>query len=245
MPVKTYPDYGRSETGFPSPDIDLTELAARLGSVNTYRRDGKVIFYDPFEIQSWIFLAGGGAGCKAEITTAQKLRGYSSLLLTPGSSNPFTSEIVKYFPPLPNRRYGVEVAVSPGSALANTGYLFNVFCNKYLNTEATVGGFQIDYIAEQLKYYNSAATWEYLADLPDPNYDIPRWANVKIVLDFNTRNTIRILWGEQTFTINQPMYQFTSVDIGDTMYLNIEARDTNGMQRPVYVSDLIITIDEP
>ncbi len=44
--LATYPDYGNVGTNQAQPDIDNTELAARLGAVNASFRSGRVIFMD-------------------------------------------------------------------------------------------------------------------------------------------------------------------------------------------------------
>lgn len=244
MPIRTYPDYGRSESGFPSPDIDLTELAARTGSIDTLRRDGKVIYIDPFEILTWEFLGGGGTGSNAVITTLKKCRGFCSLELTPGTTAPYEANIQKYFPSLPNRRYGFEVTVANGDTTPGPGYTFELLALKFLGRSAAEGGFKIDYDAKKLYYY-AAGGWQDLAGIFDPLHGL-QWASVKIVLDFGLLQTVRLFWGEVVHNINFPMWQWTPAsDQGDTMYITISLFDTNPLGRKAYLSDFIMSIDEP
>ena len=65
---------------------DLGELAARLGSIDTFERGGNVIWYDDFEngLNKWLTYAYGG-GAVAALTTLRSHTGCFSVRLVAGS----------------------------------------------------------------------------------------------------------------------------------------------------------------
>src|SRR3990167_1185649 len=116
--TRSYPDWGRSApVATVAPLADLGELAARLGSINTYDRRGNVAWLDDFEatLNKW-GTGGDGTGNAVAISTSRARHGAQSVKLTTGSTGAKESEIFhpEAYPVL--GKYGIEYSFVLGSS---------------------------------------------------------------------------------------------------------------------------------
>lgn len=108
--------------------LDLGELAARLGSIDVFDRSGNLVWMDDFEAATLNWQSGNnGTGSAVALSTASRLRGNQSCLLTTGSDGTWSAQIYRYLS-IPNlSHYSLELAFAADSDITTlTWYIDHV-----------------------------------------------------------------------------------------------------------------------
>ena len=148
--VHTLPDYtSKWKMDKIFANIDDAELAARLGSQNTYDRRGNTIWMDDFEAPSlkWAKVLSG-AGAAITINAEHPYRGSQHLKLVGGSTVNRRAQALKYFSYLHVSNVGAEVAFT---ADANVLY-FILELMSFDGTYYTEVQIWVDPINDELSY---------------------------------------------------------------------------------------------
>jgi len=222
--------------------MGAAELAARLGSINTFERRGTTVWMDDFEdgANKWKEY-GSGDGYSTTITIAQAFTGSCSMLLTCGSSDNYQAQIL--------RRFAVPVFGKIGYEFHfwMDGNVTSLFFRPTISYEGDyyVGGFNMDKTNSKIQYLGAGILFH---DLPGDYtfYDaIPQWYSFKFVIDYNTKKYVRAIFGNETLDVSD--LDIYSDDTGgvDQISAVIQAIGKNGVNAKCYIDDVIITQNEP
>lgn len=159
---------------------DYAELAARLGSINTYDRRGNTIWMDDFEgaTLKWDKTLSG-AGAAATINAEHPYRGSQHLKLVGGSTVNRRAQVIKYFSYLHISNIGAEVAFT---ADANVLY-FILELLTFDGTHYTEVQLWVDPTNDELSYLNSAGITTVFDDTIDFLESTRDYHILKVVMD--------------------------------------------------------------
>lgn len=234
--TQTFRDWGTLGAVNTAPDIDLTELPARLGSPVTIRKSGRVYVYDPFDnLVSWLSAPGTGS-----IVTDPNfsMRSGSSVKMACGNTN---ASLTRSVPLITFNRAGLELTFAPDlacdsqlsmqiTAHLGTGFLSSMraglvydFSNNNLTTIAAVPA--------------TITTYDYVKKTP------PVWINMKIICDLDPFVIRRVLFNELTVDMSSPMLRVTGSGKGFEIIL--KSTKVTSTAAPLWMEDFIFTLDEP
>ena len=268
--TRGHPDWLLSTGNFGYFDADMSELVARIGGGNVYRRSGRVIYTTGFEcdIDDWVpydpSAAGAGTNGAAARWTGESgnapkrpLRGSASLKLTPASTGDGDGiermSAIKLLPAIWNGNLGYEVELAFHEDA--TGFVLQLsYDDAGVIREA---GIMVDLVNADLLYRSTVGGFELadftkFADLPSVGQwqaqagASLRWAHLKLIVSSELDKYL-------AFYLNQHAYDLSAVSIPTGTYgvgaferiaVQLVAIDLDGTQGPSYVDDVIVTQDE-
>jgi len=239
MTFRSYPDFGVAPSDSITADVDMGELAARMGSPMTWRRDGRVLALTNFSpgMNGWAKDLGD-----TEIEILQQgnrvYSGSSSLhawSLIAGQDR----SIYKTIPGLATSRIGLEC----------------MFCEDFLHHHllelrirnrrnaltSWEGILRVDLENGLVYYLNNAGAWVLCYTHGRP-YLQPVFHNFKLVVDFTTGQYIRAHTDEVQINLNIPM--FATAVVSDFLYFSLTAGSKAGILVACYWDNVIITAAE-
>lgn len=106
----------KAEVYITADDIDLNELAARLGSIVTFERHGKALILDDFEasLLKWL-ISAAGVGASVGLSSEWAKNGAQSVKIVTSAVPGQDSHFYRTFGYPSSNRYGVEISFSPWS----------------------------------------------------------------------------------------------------------------------------------
>lgn len=241
-PLKTAPDDGYNPAFLNAWTTDLGEVAARIGSIDTIRRTGKVAYLDDFAVnKSWVLSTSGVAG----IVATPALRDWGSMRITPIAASPFNAAIAKNFPTFTSTKLGMEITVTPSGGGSGV-YTFDMFFMRNLGGAQYVGGIRNDFINGLIQYQDNTGAWITAFTYNPPALGFPTWMNLKLTFDFTSPGapvTTRISYNNQEKDIFSGMRNAGGTT-GEFTEIEFVVTDNSGGQHSVYLQDFILTIDE-
>ena len=222
--------------------VDDAELAARLGSPNTYDRRGQTIWMDDFENTpiNW-FTDGIGAGHTETLSNTRSWRGSQSLKLTTGAVANNDSQIKKTFSAPISTTLGLEMHLYTSDAPS----LLKIYFYGYTGTRVYRALVKWDPNAYTISYANSAdadvnlspeVTW-----LPASEH----WIPIKIVIDWDKLEYKRILAGANEYDLTgQPLWSAadaTRPNVNIWLYWYTQVNVAHSL----YIDNVILTQNEP
>lgn len=222
--------------------LDLGELAARLGSIDRYDRSGNIVWYDDFEAATLNWTGGtDGTGASVAISTARRLMGSQSCLLTTGSDGTFFADIYRYSM-IPNLSpYSLELAFASDTDITALTWFIDHVQNRIEYT------YQIKYdrTSKTLSYYNSASGWTVFASSVNILSAVYIFHQGKLVVDLSTGKYKR-------FRLNQTTYDLTGISarpdtslFPDFFEVLFSAVGKSGKNALCYVDNVVIKQNEP
>lgn len=234
--MKTSPDEGQTPNGYTWPDIQLAEVAPRLGSAVTFRRDGRVLLVDDFQSLQWLRQTLSGS---FSISHNFALNGYSSLKMTPPAT-PINNLVGIYrnFPVTYLTTMGFELSfyMPTVGVYNNLSVDLSVFSHN-VNTRV---GWRINFVANQAFYLNSGGGWTFALPL---SLGSGNWVNVKMTGDYVGLTTNRMLVNGSGLTINAPAQSFATV-AGEYFQMSVILDAVANVNVPIYLDNFILTTDE-
>lgn len=222
--------------------IGAGELAARLGSINTFERRGNIVWMDNFESSTpkWeTDFSGTGASALRSVISA-KTDNYSMKLTTGDAENDYAKIIHYNFFPV-SMRFGIEISF----ALDNNIKYLRLWSQSY------DGDYEI---TPQILYY----PYTNLLCIRDENYDLVTvisdlklhrndlfYHTLKLVFDIPSHKYIRAFCDKYEYDISD--YQYRHLPSGTTPLLSIRVDIVNnsGGNHYTYVDNCILTQNEP
>lgn len=242
-----YPDWGRDDIGellYGLPD--MSELAARLWSPDTFNRHGHVIFMDGFEasLNKWI-PQRSGLGAAAAITNEEARNGLCSCKLIAGSTL-FHWAGIGHFQPYP--------------VLSSMG--FEISWHTLANIDAFQIEIQLDDGTDQLTYrvqwVRATQLLQYWTVVPPAP---PAWVTFATNVNFPLLQSLFRTWKlvidapNQVYkyfiadNVNYPMTGLTpaiaGTFFGPSIYIWANNVGGDGRNDILYVDDAILTQHEP
>ncbi len=223
-------------------EVEIAELAARLGSPITFDRRGRVLWYDTFErgLGAWV-LAEVGAGSVPHLTTDTCRTAGVAVKIEPGS---FVGDIsrMSHFQPYPVLgKFGNELSFSLADSYCRVHLQVYVYTgSQFLRAEA-----RYDRPAQKLEYRDSAGTWQTLASGLLIYPEITLFHTLKLVVDFENAKYSRVVFNGTTYNLSSyPIYSGASA-VEPQMVTRITGEIASAGAGVIYVDDVIITQNEP
>ena len=241
--VHTLPDYTtkyRMTTVFGN--LDTGEIAARLGSPDTYDRRGAVIWYDDFNSPTLKWRTGSnGAGYSFDISTAQSFRGDSALKITTPNVSGKTAYIYKSFGRPAAARLGYEVSFTRKDTMSY--FLFRM--RGLLNDISTSAAIKYIPGTSTLQYEDIDGNYQTFATDAEMGAQDFEFCTLKFVADFATHKYARCMFTNKTYDLSSYAMGQTGAVATDYIQLDLYAVIGENNSRVVYIDDLIFTNNEP
>lgn len=239
-----HPDYGQSAaTRLVASVSDLGELAARLGSNNTWDRRGFILWYDDFEesVLRWDRSSIGG-GHSSGLSSATQRNGKQAAYMITSPSDPFDVSFLREFNLPESNRMGIELHWS----IVNAGQSLLMYAYVRSGTQSyTFGVRHLLTTPKALQIFQDPGVWTTLAVLTLPNVAYNYYPPVKLVMDLAEGKYVRLRYLRATYdlsTIAPPTLPDTATP---NIAVTVEFKAVNSTQRTAYLDDFILTQEEP
>lgn len=220
---------------------DMAELAARLGSINTFDRRGDVIWMDDFEashLNKWSILSPAGSGA---LSTEKAKSGAQSVKCVTGAVADDYVQMLKYFPYPVLSKAGIEVWVSHLS-LSDQDLL--IFCylndgtNRYESRlKYTLGTGRVDIWDENGAYVQVGTVLMAVSGI--------QFNFFKLVSDFINKTYAHIIINSTLIDVSAyPLYSVASAST-QVITASILPATLVATAKTSYVDDFIYTQNEP
>jgi len=241
--VHTLPDYTtkyKMTTIFGN--IDDAELAARLGSINTFDRRGKIFWYDDFEGTSLQWLIDAlGTGASIDITMERWRSRTQSVKLITGDAGTDYVSLSKYFFLPRESRVGVEFSIITNSNVKDIQLFLTTWDGTYQYSPKCV----IDVENDKVKYLNSSGSEEELGPAGIVDESLSLWSTVKMVIDYTKKEYVRVQYNKDIYSLEgEPIGKALS-DLDKILFVDIQIRNKDANNRTSYIDDFILTQGEP
>jgi hypothetical protein len=218
------------------------ELAARLGSIDTFDRRGQVIFMDDFEsgtLGRWTDVSFG-PNSKISLSTAYANRGAFSAKFVCGEAVNDTATMLHYmcYPVL--GKIGLEAAVEWHGAES-----FRFCWQQMLYTGAKLyyAFVRLDINAETLSYLDSAGAWQVFASGIKPYAHMFR--NSKLVVDFLAEKFVRFTLDATEYDLSAYGLRYIVSAAAPGYVLGLaHSRYDGAVTDTIYIDDIIVTVIE-
>ena len=222
--------------------VDVAELAARLGACSTLDRRGNLVWYDDFEAAAavkWLITADG-AGTGA-LSTDRSWMGNQSMKTVTDVAVGNDVTLFKSF------RLPTERTLASELMFCITGGKPRIQINLigYTGTNAFQGAVKYDHNVQKLYYYSSTPAWVELTRTDSVATIREPWFLMKLVVDWDTIKYKRFLFGGTTYDLSDiDMYSFE--DTSDTcLLISIINQAETAAAATVYFDNFILTQNEP
>lgn len=242
--VHGHADYG---VGTPTATVhtlsDMAELAARLGSPDTFDRRGNVLWYDDFEggIEKWGFGSVPPGGALEWSSESSKTGRFSAKLTAPAALGGVSHMWCRLAYPL-TARLGMEIAFSlPVANLA----LITLQLQLYLSRVGHLAMLAYDGTTRSLSYFERDAGEVALT----PPVNLGTFANyfhvLKVVVDIETSEYVRAVLDNYEWDLSGEKLQDYIAPAYDEL-LGIFGLLVDTVTQPhVLVDNCIVTMNEP
>ena len=229
-----------SETTFQVQDVG--ELAARLGSIDTFDRRGNVVFIDSFESGCAPYLTDAGRPGSAVVLSAITARSgaYSCKMTTGAVANAY-ARVARFqsYPAL--SKYGLEVAFTSDDNAVDIQISLNIYDGVNVNT------FAVKYLpaSDKWQYLNAAGGWTDLATGVDLFPHFNHFHVAKLVVDLDLKKYFYFLWDSDEVGMSTIAGHQVASGLSPQIAANIHLHGGAGAAATIYVDDVIITQNEP
>jgi len=236
MPLqRTIPDGGVIPSEYLPADIDSAELAARIGSPDVYRREGRVISITDFSPnrEGWVFT-------NCILSAARAYNGNASVLQNAPFGSASTME--KLLPINASLKMGLSCY-----SIIETHYTQYQFLKMRLASGSgdKSGFIRIDYDNAQLAYLNSSGV--YTVFYTNTNLrSLLTWVNFKLTVDFENNLYLRFFWNNiDTMAGISPPALYNAAGVpGTGIICSVQAQSTIAAPSRVFVDSPIVTVHE-
>lgn len=234
-------NYGTAPQGFVHRVADLAELAARLGSSDTFDRRGNVLFIDGFErgVNGWTFFPSG-AGAELRLLVSPVHSGSVSAAILTQASGGVTSTIRRSLTMPFVSRIGYECSF----CLPVLAYDFIMVLTVYNVTYEDIYILRFRNTTEEVSVINSIGDYQVIATIPNFHADGVTWYSAKFVADIPKRKYVRAMFNNTEYDISAiAPYASVGVDSG-RIFLEIAASPSNNSNQLFVIDDVILTMNE-
>lgn len=237
------PDWGHSKTTTVYPLVtDLAELAARLGSIDTYDRRGNVSYMDDFTHgkEAWHEITTG-SGAAIELSTTAPQWGANHLKLTGGSDSTRLAQVSRYLAVPVLSSVGLEFGVCFPTSWSN----FRISIRYDDGTDQHRGGITLSDQADKIYYLDDAGANQEVDDLIDLISLRNLYHQVKLVVDLSGDTYVRLMLDQTTYDLSDyALYTATSA-AEPRLFVWLEVESRAAQNDYVYIDGVIITHNEP
>ena len=220
---------------------DLAELAARLGSINTFDRRGNVVFLDDFEagLSRWE-VGTYGTGAAAVVSVYRSHSGAYAAKLTTGSDGAQAIEIRRQIPRPVAGKIGLEFS------WAWDGPLWCVVVSLDLFNGATYDHYVVAFYrsTDLITLRDAAGVAQTIASGLLMQTDHLMFHTAKLVVDTESRKYVRLLFDRNSYDLSAYGCQAIADASTPRLVLLIGPWGNTANNIDTYVDDVIVTQNE-
>jgi len=221
--------------------IDQGELAARLGSINTFDRRGDTIWMDDFESSTLKWRMGDfGVDADVKISADTAMMGDSCCKLTAGKGANGLASITRYIHPKILGKIGFEFSFTVNDDTKTVqGSIYH-----FDGTTEYTSLVTYNHSTSKLQYTdNDAGTVDLavgytLEDLLDTFH------TMKIVIDSSTKKPVRVMVDENSYDLSAYTAKENAGAGGERIQLAITHISDHAAVKSIYVDNVILTQNE-
>lgn len=222
-----------------TPVNDMSELAARLGSLVTFRRSGLVAYVDGFEDGlSPYEVIDNPAVTEVTIDTTKSFRGANSAKLHTTAVGGDEATLAKMIPLDHIAKAGFEVHFS---ALDDNVY-FEISLKELEGANRYEAIIYVDITNREISYQDSAAAKVKIDDINLDKITDADWHALKLIVDFSTNTYHRLLIDDYEYSLEGIGMLRTNNLTTDGVLTRIRLPSTASYTRTLYIDDWILTI---
>lgn len=221
---------------------DIGELAARLGSPDTFDRRGNIILLETFgdSLSKWLPGSDGDAGSVEIVNKYSRSGPFAVKLVTPNVADARTWLQGSFAVPV----------------LSKIGFEFSFSTNCLgfrvrLDMELSAAGMYYysdiywDADTQKLTYLNESDNWVTLPDTFKTKFSLYHFNTIKLVTDFAHSKYNRIIWNDQVVDLSTiPLKQGATLE-PPYLYILLHIQNAPTLLRTAYIDNVIITQNEP
>lgn len=221
--------------------IDQGELAARLGSINSFDRRGDTVFMEDFEapVLTWT-TTPIGTGSDVSLSAASYKNGSQSLKITAGSTSPYIASATKHLALPTQSRLGFECSFSAHDDLKQ----FAIASALFDGTTRYVATILYDHNGDHIDYYNSGGTYTQIASGIKFKADDNMFMPLKFVIDSSTSKYVRMLFGDTEYDLSDIALWSTASALNPYVSIIITIYGSTGKNPISYIDNVILTQNE-
>ena len=221
---------------------DDAELAARMNSPYVFGREGKVIFMDDegADIAQWdVTLSGSGAAAAND--TTRMYAGSQSIKLTPGSTLNKFVKLAKDFPYISENLVGVSGVF----VFTDTDNWLKIEIAK--QHEGTAISYIVKFDKDDKVYVSSGGSYEEVIDPSTILYDdsLFYWQYFRVTIDLDDSEYERVQLNDEAISLVKVFDSSSFMTRPDALRLFITGYDDGGTNAPIYLDNLVVTVDDP
>lgn len=237
------PDWWGSEPGETTFQVqDVGELAARLGSIDTFDRRGNVVWLTGFEEGlAPITTSVDGTGASAVLSATQAKFGAYSIKLTAGSDGGMNAFVIGRSPYPVLGAWGAEASFTVATL---TGYIPLSFI-LYDGTNYHYFRIRYDHVNKTLDYLNSLNSWVSFATGVDLYAYDSCFHVFKLVVDFSADKYLRAIIDENEYSLAGIAGRVVLSAVAPHLFFSLAHYGRAGNNPYIYADGLIITQNEP
>jgi hypothetical protein len=221
---------------------DMAELAARMGSPNTFNREGNVLFIETFEhgIDTWIY-DSYGTGHEIRWSALKARYGSYSMRLVPGKDGARLAQCWRLFPYPVLSRFGLEAHIHASGDPEHIDWILYVFDGS-LRADYSI---RYDFVDQELRLRKASAAWQTFATNVPWSEDLSLFHAAKVVVDFSAETYVRCIFDGTEYNLEA----YGRFEGASATSPSIEAlfmfTTQSGKDTVVYLDDIIVTQNEP
>ena len=222
---------------------DMGELAARLGSINTYDRKGQTIWQEDFEdgiVKWWTNVTGAGGSVASSVETARN--GGKSAKLVSGTTAGNLAQMSRFVSRAVSSRIGVEISYTTSNDVGT--HDLTIYTNE--GDIDFVPAIRYDPVLKILYYYNDLGVFVAFAADVMTYKAINYFAQMKLVFDLDTGYYVKCLFGADEYDLSE--YKFPQGGGLNLNWLGVNYKVTSRATpttSTTYLDDVILTQNEP
>ena len=222
--------------------VDYGELAARLGSIVTFNREGNIVFWDDFEGTPLKWAVEKEVGTETVgFSTFQVSSGGQALKIATVADATSSAGIRRFFPLFSTKKQGMEVSIRGSTTPSHLKLIYYTI----LNEKAHIYVVKIDSDNEILQYYDEDADWITL----DDNFGLKQAAylfhHFKLVIDVERGYYVRLIIDRTEYSLNDIPAKIMNMYEPDYFYVKIVSENVTANMVNIYLDNFILTQNEP
>lgn len=222
--------------------LDLGDVAARLGSIDTFDRRGDVIWLDTFEegMNKWEPFTPTSGGSVNPSSYVARNGGLSMKFTTPAILLS-VAQIERNMGVPPLAAMGLEMSFTMAADIQEVGLIFNIFTGtrRYLSRAYYV------HAESKVQYMPSGGGRADAATNVVLREDDYTWNTMKLVVDFENENYMRLILNGETYLADHPAIIADGLVTTPRFHQQIWVESALQANKTVYIDDIILTVNEP
>jgi len=222
--------------------VDYGELAARLGSIVTFNREGNMIFWDNFESTplKWITW-GAGPNFTVGYTSEVAFFGGQCVKLVTSSQNNGGAGIIRYLLLQQDTKIGVEIAFAP----ENNEQTFYILLAHDTGSYSKQAWIRFNCDTQTLALQDENVNWIEIATGLNFRMNKNTFHILKLVIDLKAGKYERILFDREEYNISEYGMRTWNSGYSKAFYTRINNVTNTTEAKTLYLDNFILTQNEP